>query len=309
MTEAATHTCPLCAPQSTMRISENGRFHYPARFVGPPGSVHGGMAVAALTCAALQGGAGKALKDPRVTFVSGRLSAPLPLEKDLAWQEEPTGEGTVSLTLLDGEKTLLTGEARLSEKSNTPRPAPPALAEHLAAMAREVNAAHEGPSVVKAKRAHLHAAGEEDHNNCYGCSEKPHALKISSWALASGDLLSSFEPEDEHLEEDGTLSSAAIAAALDCSNLWVLFAEEEDLGVALQMKEQKGWLTGTHAVHFLRPAPADKTFRIVTRHLETTGRKAKSIAGLYDTEGTLYAVAEDILIQIDWAPFAASART
>ena len=87
-----------------------------------------------------------------------------------------------------------------------------------------------------------------------------------------------------------------MTAALDCSNLWVLKAREPDLGLHMSMHDNKTWMTGTHAVHFLRVPDISGDYRVVTRFLRQEGRKGFTIAALLDREGTAYAVAEAISI-------------
>ena len=62
------------------------------------------------------------------------------------------------------------------------------------------------------------------------------------------------------------------------------------------------WITGTHAVHFLRVPDIAGDYRVVTHFLRQEGRRAFTMAALLDREGTAYADAEAISILIDLPP-------
>ena len=48
------HRCFLCSPENPDRIATGSTVEFGERFTGPSGRVHGGIAVAALTCPVLQ---------------------------------------------------------------------------------------------------------------------------------------------------------------------------------------------------------------------------------------------------------------
>ncbi len=121
-------------------------------------------------------------------------------------------------------------------------------------------------------------------------------MKLHNRATADGDLWTRWETEPQYADGPGRLATATVTAALDCSNLWVLKAREPDLGLHMSMHDNKTWMTGTHAVHFLRVPDISGDYRVVTRFLRQEGRKGFTMATLLDREGTAYAVAEAISI-------------
>lgn len=297
-----THQCYLCNPDDPDRIVEGRAVTFGERFVGPGGRAHGGIAAASLTCPALQQAAGTAMENPVVDYVSGRLNLPVPLSTPLEAKVEPGDAFAVEL--FDGETPVVSGSVSIVDAPGSPgsliKEMPDELASDVASMSLMVDANLEGPTLLR-QSADFHAsAGVDFESDCYGCSEKPLALKLHMRAGENGDLWTRFETDPECIDEPGRLATATVAAALDCSNLWVLMAREPDLGLTMQIRDSKGWMTGTHSVHFLRVPPASHDYRIVTRVLRQEGRKGFTVAALFDLEGQVYAVAEAVSILIEF---------
>lgn len=284
------HRCVLCAPGGALQVYEGGEAVYSARFAGPPSSTHGGMAVAGLLCPALRAGP----EGGRVTHVVGRIRRPVPLDAPI---EAKVTQGTPMFVDLVAEgETVLSGQVTLSpslENSSVPQH----LSRDVEALAAQAGVHRTGTTLIQQRRDVALSEGLQDINICYGCSEMEHAMKVRTWRLNDeGDLFSTWELEDEQVEENGMIAQGSILAALDCTNVWVITMQHANFGLE-ERAAGRSWLTGTHGATFLKDAPADKDYRILSRNLEIEGRKAISIAVLCDAEGVVYAVAEDILIQ------------
>lgn len=298
------HQCYLCSSNNADQIFNGAVAVFGDRFVGPPARAHGGMAVAALTCPALSHASVSMFKKPVIKFVSGRLNAPVPLQAQLLSKVESGDDLRVSLH--DGESEVVSGTVKIVDGDDTPGavigPIPTHLSDEIAEMSKLVGADLDGPTIVQ-QHARMHTdAGFSVENDCYGCSEKPHALKLYNKITPKRDLWTRWETDPECVDNAGQLATATVIAALDCSNLWVITAQDEDLGLSLRRDDDKDWITGTHMVHFLRVPPVDIDYQIITRFLRREGRKSFSIAVLFDSDKRVYAVAEAISILIDFLP-------
>ncbi len=298
------HQCYLCSPDNPDRVFEGSTATFGDRFDAGDGRVHGGMAAAALTCPALERAAQSGIENPVVDYVSGRLNLAVPLKTPL--EAKARSGNDFSVELFAGDTPMVSGTASVIDSPSSPgsiiKEIPAELAEDVAGMSLLVNANLEGPTLVE-QTVDLYAAeGSAYDVYCYGCSEKPPALKIYMRSSENGDLWSCWEPDPECIDEPDRLATATVVAALDCSNLWAVNAQERDLGVPMRLHDKKSWITGTHAVHFLRVPNVSRDYRIVTRYLRQEGRKAFTMAALFDLEGEIYAVAEAISIFIDLPP-------
>src|SRR5210317_973473 len=89
------HKCFACDEQNPDRIvtktDDGWTFKFIERFVGPPGRVHGGTAIGAITCPAIQLAERDGMHHPVVLHVNGRLNLPVPLAEPIcvkAYSEE-----------------------------------------------------------------------------------------------------------------------------------------------------------------------------------------------------------------------------
>jgi hypothetical protein len=298
------HQCYLCSPENHERIVTGTIVEFGERFTGPPARVHGGIAVGALTCPALQFAEQRGLDHPIVKYVSGRLRTPVPLASPL--QTRVSGNGEFGVELFDNDTLTVSGTVAVVDLPMTPgaviQEASEELATELESMSDVADANLDGPSLLTQYANYCALAGVDNKNNCFGCSEKSPALKLHCRATDQGDVWTRWATETQHIDEPGCLATAIVTAALDCSNLWVLQVREEELSLRMRMFEGKAWITGTHAVHFLRVPDIGGDYRVVTRFLRREGRKAFTAAALFDREGTAYAVAEAISILIDLPP-------
>jgi len=296
------HSCFLCSVENPERIVRGRSAFFGKRFVGPPERAHGGLAVGALTCPALRLAGADGIINPVVTSVSGRLRAPVPLETLLQMGAVATERGA-DVTIHDGGTEYLSGNVEIRDIPTLPgspiKEPPEYLAEDLAELQKLAGTELSGSTLVEKYYQHCHDAGVSDEIDCYGCSERPHALKLYNRATEGGDLWTRWATEPEHVDSSDRLAVSIVTAALDCSNLWVLMAREPDLGVQLRKDDKKLWITGTHTVHFLRVPPIDVDYQVMTRFLRQDGRKGFTMAALLDSEGTPYAVAEAVSILID----------
>ncbi len=209
----------------------------------------------------------------------------------------------IDVTIQGGGTDYLSGNVEIHDIPTVPgspiKEPPETLAADLTALRKLASTDLGGPTLVERYYRHCHDAGVSDDIDCYGCSERPHALKLHNRLLAGGDLWTRWETEPEHVDSPDRLAVSIVTAALDCSNLWVLMAREPDLGVGLRRDDKKLWITGTHSVHFLRVPPVNADYQVVTQFLKQDGRKGFTMAALLDSEGTPYAVAEAVSILID----------
>lgn len=296
------HQCFVCDAANADRIIWGSSAVFGDRFVGPPARAHGGLAVGTLTCPALQLAVANGMKNPVVEFVSGRLHAPVPLGKSLETEAFASERG-FDIKMHDGDTVYVTGAVAIRDAPTSPgstiQQPPDALAGNLVELSALANADLSGPTLLAQYYQHCANAGVNDDIDCYGCSQRPHALKLHNRATDQGDLWTRWPIEPDHADSPGRVAVSVITAALDCSNLWVLMAREADLGVELRQNDKKLWITGTHSVHFLRVPPVDVDYRVVTRFLGQDGRKGFTMAVLLDSEETPYAVAEAVSILIN----------
>jgi len=298
-----THQCFLCSPSRAERIVNGSTVVFGERFVGPPGRAHGGIAIGALTCPALQHATDAGFEHPTVDYVSGRLRAPVPLAKPLT--AELRDGDPVQIDLCDGESVVVSGSVHVVDRKITPggvikRP-PEELDEQLNELSRFADVEVEGPTIVERYFQYCKARGLEKQIDvpCFGCSEKAHALKLHNRALDQGDLWTRWVTEPQFVDSPDQLATSLVTAALDCSNLWVLNARAPELSLQMRIEEKKWWITGTHSVHFIRVPSIDGDYRVLTRFLRQEGRKGFTMAALMDREGTVFAVAEAVSILAD----------
>jgi len=298
-----THQCFLCISSNAERIVDGSIVEFGERFLGPPARAHGGLAVGALTCPALKRAAESGAAYPMVEYVSGRLSAPVPLTKRL--NARVHDGDPMQVELCDGENVVVSGSVRVVDRPVTPgsviKPPPEELNDHLDQLSQLADLELKGPTVVQQYLQFSKARGLEKQIDvpCFGCSEKSHALKLKNRVSDQGDLWTRWVTEPHFLDAPGQLATSMVTAALDCSNLWVLMAREPELSLRMRLEEKKIWITGTHSVNFIRVPSIDDDYRVVTRFLRREGRKGFTMAVLLNRKGTVFAVAEAISILID----------
>jgi hypothetical protein len=214
----------------------------------------------------------------------------------------------IKVELHDGENVVVSGSVSVINREMTPgaiiKSSPKELGKHLGELSKLADVDLKGPTLVEEYARFSRERGVEKQTDiiCYGCSEKPHALKLRNRMTNVGDLWTRWQTEPEHIDAPEQLATSVITAALDCSNLWVLSAREPEISLRMRLEDNKLWITGTHSVHFLRVPDIDGDYRVITRYLRTEGRKGFTMTALLDREGTAYAVGEAVSILVDVPP-------
>jgi len=301
-----THQCFLCSPSNPERIVDASTIVFGERYVGPPARAHGGIAVGALTCPALRHAAQSGVENPIVEHVSGRLHAPVPLTTPLQTRIQ---EGNpIKVELCNGNEVVLSGNVSILDRQAMPgsviKAPPEVLSGHLDELSQLADIELQGPTFMQRYAQFSKDRGVEKQTEviCYGCSEKSHALKLHNRVTEEGDLWTKWATEPHYIDAPGRLAASMVIAGLDCSNLLVLMAREPELSLRMRLEEKKLWITGTHAVHFLRVPHIDGDYRVMTRFLRQEGRKGFTMTALLDRDGTAYAVGEAISILVDVPP-------
>jgi hypothetical protein len=301
------HQCFACDEKNPDRIVTNTddgwTFKFIERFVGPTGRAHGGTAIGALTCPALQLAERDGMHHPVVLHVNGRLNLPVPVAKPIcvkAYSEE--GRYRVQLhgdsnVILDGFVEVADRETKVGSVLQDP---PSEYIEDLQSLSEIVDGDIKGPSLFTKLLEVYKVAGSpwEPPPKCFGCSEGDGALKLSLRKTSQGDTYTRWESEVAFTDGDGRLATTMVVAAIDCINLHAINANDDfDLAVKL-LQEKKGYMTGTYGVRFLRvpPVEIEDDYRITSRYIRRDGRKLFTISALIDSKGTIYAMGESVAI-------------
>ena len=217
------------------------------RFCGPPDSGNGGY-VAGLLAKELGG-----------SNVSVSLRVPPPLGRAL----EVGSDGTTAW-LKDGEALIGTAER---QPVSIEVPAPPTLA-----------AAQEAETRYTGLRHH-HFPG------CFVCGpNRQHGdgLRLFTGALSdgSGQVASTWTPDDSLLDADGFVRNEFIWAALDCPGYWAVASAA---GIAV---------LGRFAVRLAEPRTARQPLIVTGWPIASEGRKHRVGTALHGAHGRLLAVGE-----------------
>ena len=115
------HRCFACDEKNPDRIvtktDDGWTFMFNERFVGPPGRVHGGTAIGAITCPALQLAERDGMHHSVALHVNGRLNLPVPLAKPIcvkAYSEE----GRYRVQLHGDSNVILDGYVEVADQEN-----------------------------------------------------------------------------------------------------------------------------------------------------------------------------------------------
>lgn len=292
---------PLCIVTSR---GEDWTFKFKKRFVGPLSYAHGGIAIGALTCPALQLAKRDGMLNPVALRVTGRFYSPVPLTKTLnasAYLEE----GRYSVQLKDDSKVVLNGDVEVIDRETNigsvlQEPPNDRIGE-LNELSELALADIEGPNLfIQLRQIYEDAGVPWPGDRCFGCSQTENALKLHHVGTPHGDAWSLWETEPTFTDGDGRLSSTIIAAALDCATMLSVNAKDFDFAVQL-LQAKKIWMTGSFGVWFLREPPVeiDGGYVITSRYLGANGRQLYAISALHDRKGSLYAVGEATLIIFD----------
>jgi hypothetical protein len=278
-----THVCYACSAENPDRavFDEGARLRIPARFTGPPGNANGGIAAGLLLCPALHAARHDGAA-PAAAAVTARLHRGLPVERDLAVDAAPgdaVGAGAPwSVTVRDGEDTLVSGTVTLAGGGGSPLP------EERAAT---IDAMSRVP--VPDRPPFWEETGEHPIRGCFSCGpDNPRGLHIYPRIVEDGVTAAPWEPQPAFDDGAGALARSVIASALDCSSGICMPARyQREL-----LTEDRFFLLGSLEVRFLRRAPVAARYRVVARALLREGRKFFGMSALFDDAGEAYAMAE-----------------
>ncbi len=289
--------------QALTNTDDGWTFKFIKRFVGPVGRAHGGTAVGALTCPALQLAERDGMRHPVVLHVNGRLNLPVPVTETIqvkAYSEE----GGYRVQLLGDSNVILDGFVEVADREtevgSVLQEPPSEYAKDLQSLSEITDADIKGPSLFTQFLEVRKTAGYpiEPPLECFGCSEVDGALKLSIRKTRQGDTYTRWESEAAFTDGEGRLATAMAVAAIDCMNLHVISANDDfDLTVKL-LQEKKDFMTGTYGVRFFRvpPVEIEDDYRITSRYLRRDGRKLFTMSALIDSKGTMYAMGESVAI-------------
>lgn len=304
----AVHTCFACSPNNPERIvhknGDNWIVNFPARFLGPPNAAQGGIAVGALTCLAQQAAMREGIENPISLTSIGRFILPIPLAVPLnaAIVRE---DHEYSIRLEHNEKTVLDGRVKVADIETKPGTLLQAVPKYLEDDLRQV--VNIDPTqqkniriIPKDNQSNLNGDDPWANWNCFGCSGKKHALKISH-KIAGPDLtFSPWETEPHFSDEPGKLALTITAAALDCPTMHAASAHEPGF-IERLAKESKTVVTGTYSIQFLRQPPVEAPggLMVGAKYKNRDGRKLFGVSVLFDSNKTVYAVGEAVSLIVN----------
>jgi hypothetical protein len=304
------HRCFACDeqnPDSIVTKTEDGwTFKFIERFVGPPGRVHGGTAIGALTCPALQLAERDGMHHPVVLHVNGRLNLPVPLAEPICVKVN-SEEGGYRVQLHGDSNVILDGYVEVADQAtkigSVLQEPPSEYIEDLQSLSEITDTDIEGPSLFTRFLEVMKAAGYpmEPPPKCFGCSEADGALELSIRKTGQGDTYTRWKSEKEFTDGEGRLATTMVVSAIDCMNLYAINAKDNfDLLFKLT-QEKKNYFTGSYGVRILRVPPVviEDDYRITSRYLRRDGRKLFTMSALSDSNGTIYAMGESIAIICD----------
>lgn len=304
----ADHRCFACDLDNPLNIvTYSGRewtFKFKERFVGPLTFAHGGIAVGALTCPALQSAKNDGMLNPLALRVSGRFYSPVPLNKILD-ASSCLKEGRYIVQLKDGSNAVLNGTVEVIDKKveigSVLQEPPPENVGVLKEFSELALGEIEGPNLfIQMRKIYEDAGVSWPGGKCFGCSQTENALKLCHLGTPNGDTWSLWDTEPTFTDGDRRLSSTIIAAALDCATMHSVNAKDIDFAVQL-LQSKRIWMTGSFGVRFLRvpPVEIDGSYVITSRYLERNDLCLYAISALHDRKGVLYAIGEATLIIFD----------
>jgi hypothetical protein len=309
------HSCYACSENNLDRIvtssGDGWSIEFTDRFVGPPGRAHGGIAIGALTCPALQTAEREGMRNPVVTQVFGRINIPPPLSKAVRCVVKPEND-RYHVQLIDDSNVVINGAVKIIDQEtrvgSVLQEIPPHITKHAKALSEIAEANIEAFSLASILNEKVREIGlipflEESKYKCFGCGETGNSLKLSHKIVRPGDTWTMWEGEELFTDGDNRLAAAIITAALDCANMYTVVADDPEF-ISKKLTEKKLWVTGQFGVHFLK-IPAVKVegnYRVAAHFLGQEGRKLFSMSVLLDKDGFVYAVGEETVIIIDLPP-------
>ncbi len=301
------HRCFACDEQNPDRIvtktDDGWVFKFIERFAGPPNRVHGGTAIGALTCPALQLAQRDGMHHPVVFHVSGRLNLPVPLAEPICVNTH-SEQGQYRVQLHGDSNVFLDGYVEVADQENKVgsvlQEPPSEYVEDLQSLSELTDADIEGPSLFTQLLEVMKTAGYpwEPPPKCFGCSEADGALKLSIRKTRQGDTYTRWKSEEAFTDGEGRLATTMVVSAIDCMNLYSINAKDDFELLINLIQEKKFWVTGSYGVRIFRvpPVEIEDDYRITSRYLRRDGNKLFSISALSDSNGTIYAAGESVAI-------------
>ncbi len=299
------HRCFACDEGNPDRIvsaaGHGWTLQFVERFAAVPGRVHGGTAIGALTCPALQLAGQKGMLHPAPLQVTGRLIRPVPLGKPLRCSVDPADSSSRVLVHEDSQ-VVLDGLVKVADMQTEPgsvlQETPPERAEDLKVLAGLGGLEIDGPTISDHWRQSYEAAGlPVAQHKCFGCSEAEGTLKLRLRIARRAMIWARWEPEPVFTDGHGRLAATIIASALDCATIYTVNADDPEF-MAWMLRVKKSWTTGTYGVRFLRipPVQIEGGYMIAARYLGGDDRKFFAMSALFDRQGTVYAIGEAVMI-------------
>ena len=299
------HRCFACEESNPNRIVSNAgngwTLHFVERFAAVPGRAHGGTAIGALICPALQVAGQKGTLHPVPLQVTGRLIRPVPLGKPLRCSVG-SADGSSRVLVHEDSNVILDGLVKVADLQTEPgsvlQDPPPERMEDLKALTELGGVEIDGPAISTHWKQSYEAAGLPVlQHKCFGCSEDEGTLKLRLRIARRGIIWTRWEPEPVFSDGNGRLAATIIASALDCATIYTVNADDPEF-MARMLREKRSWTTGTYGVRFLRVPPVKIAggYIIVARYLGGEDRKFFAISALLDRQGTVYAIGEAVLI-------------
>lgn len=133
---------------------------------------------------------------------------------------------------------------------------------------------------------------------CWGCGKNnTHGLQLKSY-WEGDETVANWKPKPYHLAFPGALCGGIIASLIDChatntANAAAYKAE----GRELSSKADKGYVTGSLSVKYIKPTPVDQPVTLRARIKENKGRKITVTCSLF-SEGVETARGEVVAIRL-----------
>lgn len=275
----------------------------PARFVGPPTNVNGGMAVGMLACPVLHTAQRDGIAHAAVARINARLRAGVPVDRDLFVEAWAADEGGYAISVRDGETEVMSATADVAAFD-----APPATGTVLGAVPEHIAAdvALLATTPVPDVEPWYVATGDHPIPGCFSCGYENHAgLRVYPRVVEDGLTCAPWTSAGDFDNGDRTLSIAVLTSAIDCSSgICMPVAMQRDL-----LAEDQFFLLGSMDAHYLRVAPAEMQYRVAAKALRRDGRKFFGLSALVGEDGVAYAIAESTWIIASMSRTAAFGRS
>ncbi len=288
------HRCYSCADTNHERCSfdDGYRLRVPSRFRGPQGNVNGGMAVGMLACPVLHAAERDGLRYATVTRITARLRAGVPVDTDLAVEVWPGDEGGYTISVRAGDTEIISASAEVMRFET-----PPVVGQVLAMVPEERLADVRELAAIAAPDVPpwFEETGDHPIPGCFSCGyDNAAGLHIYPRVAEDGVTCAPWASAADFDNGDGTLSTAVLTSAIDCSSgICMPVAMQREL-----LAQDQFFLLGTMDVRYLRVSGADALYRVAAKALRRDGRKFFGLSVLADEASVAYAMAESTWIVV-----------